>query len=446
LPSPEPSLHVLPLLQEVEDSVKLLTEQTEEYAAYIGIDWGDRKHDVCLKTEARGEAEISVIEHSPAALDAWAEELRQRFAGRPIAVCLELQRGPIVSALLKHGHFVLYPVNPQSLARYRQAWSPSGAKDDPTDAELALDVLLKHRDRLRPLRQESAPMRSLCRLVEDRRRLVGDRVRLTNRLIGALKGYFPGVLEWFEDKGTMVFCDFVERWPTAAQARKARKATLEAFFTEHNVRGSARIDARVAAIKEAVPLTEDPGVVTPALLLVKSLIPQLKVVLAAIQAYDEEISETCNKLSDFKVFKSFPSAAAVYAPRLLAAFGEDKSRFRNASEVQRYCGVAPVTERSGKQNWVHWRFKSSTFLRQTFVEWAALTIPRSYWAGEFYRRQRERGAPHQTALRALAFKWARILFRCWQLGATYDESRYLKTLKLRHSPLISGEQSHAQSP
>jgi hypothetical protein len=79
----------------------------------------------------------------------------------------------------------------QSLARYRQAWSPSGAKDDPTDAELALDVLLKHRDRLRPLRQGSAPMRSLRRLVEDRRR--GNRVRLTNRLIGALKGYFPAL-------------------------------------------------------------------------------------------------------------------------------------------------------------------------------------------------------------------------------------------------------------
>lgn len=425
--------------------MKISTEKEEEYAAFIGIDWGDKKHDVCLKVNAQDVPEFSIIEHSPAALDAWAEQLRKRFEGHPIAVCLELQRGPIVSALLKHDIFVLYPVNPQSLARYRQAWSPSGAKDDPTDAELALDVLLKHRDRLRPLRQQSASMRSLSRLVEDRRRLVGDRVRLTNRLIGALKAYYPGVLDWFEDKGTMVFCDFVERWPSADQARKARKTTLEAFFKEHNVRGSERIEARIAAIKQAAPLTKDPGVVTPAQLLVKSLVPQLKAVLAAIKTYDEQITATCNTLSDFKIFKSFPCAATVYAPRLLAAFGEDRERFRSASDVQRYCGVAPVTERSGKQHWVHWRFKSSTFLRQTLVEWAALTIPRSYWAGEFYRRQRERGATHQTALRALAFKWARILFRCWQQGATYDESRYLKALRTRKSPLIIGEQNHAQS-
>lgn len=417
----------------------------QEYAAFIGIDWGDKKHDVCLKTVDSENLEVSVVEHSPEALSAWAEGLRQRFAGRPIAICLELERGPVVSALLEHDIFVLYPVNPQSLARYRQAWSPSGAKDDPTDAQLALDVLLRHRDKLRPLRRQSAPMRSLCRLVEDRRRLVGDRVRLTNRLTASLKAYFPQVLEWFEDKGTTVFCDFVERWPSAEQARKARKSTLQSFFTEHNVRGAERIDARIEAIKEAAPLTRDPGVVTPALLLVRSLIPQLKAVLAAIKAYDEQISETCSELADFKIFKSFPSAATVYAPRLLAAFGEDRERFRSASDVQRYCGVAPVTERSGKQHWVHWRFKSSTFLRQTLVEWAALTIPRSYWAGEFYRRQRQRGAAHQTALRALAFKWARILFRCWQQGTTYDEPRYLKTLRTRKSPLIIGEQNHAQS-
>lgn len=270
-------------------------------------------------------------------------------------------------------------------------------------------------------------------------------LRLTNRLINALKAYFPDVLDCFEDKGTMVFCDFVERWPTAEQARKARKATLEAFFKDHNVRGRERIEARVSTIKAATPLTKDSGVAVPALLLVKSLIPQLKAVLAAIKDYDEQISATCSKLSDFKIFKSFPCAATVYAPRLLAAFGEDRDRFRTALDIQRYCGVAPVTERSGKQHWVHWRFKSSTFLRQTFVEWAALTIPRSFWVGEFYRRHRQRGATHQTALRALAFKWVRILFRCWKDGSTYDESRYLKHLKIRQSPILIGQQIHAQS-
>ncbi len=425
--------------------MKEIAVREKEFAAFIGIDWGDKKHDVCLKAANSDKLELSVVEHSPEALTSWANGLRERFGGGAIAVCLETWRGPIVSALLAHDVFVLFPVNPQSLARYRQAWSPSGAKDDPTDAQLALDVLLRHRDKLRPLRPQSVAMRSLTRLVKDRRRLVQDRVRITNRLIASLKAYYPHVLDWFQDKDTKVFCDFIERWPTMELARKARKTTLERFFHDHNVRHAERIEARICKIKAATPLTKDLGDITPDRLMVVSLIPQLKALLAAIDTYDKEIASVAPKLTDFKIFRSFPSAAAVYAPRLLVAFGEDRERFKSASEVQRYGGVAPVTERSGKQSWIHWRFKSTKFLRQTFVEWAALTIPRSYWAGEFYKRARAHGATHQTALRALAFKWVRILFRCWQEGTTYDESRYLKHLKNRNAPLITGDQEYAIS-
>jgi transposase len=84
-------------------------------------------------------------------------------------------------------------------------------------------------------------------------------------------------------------------------------------------------------------------------------------------------------------------------------------RYPTADDLQRYAGVAPVTERSGNSTWVHWRWSCPTFLRQTFVEWAALTIPRSFWAAAFYRKQRSAGKSHQAALRALAYKWIRIL-------------------------------------
>jgi transposase len=135
-----------------------------------------------------------------------------------------------------------------------------------------------------------------------------------------------------------------------------------------------------------------------------------------------------------------------FAPRLLCAFGEDRERYHDAKELQRYAGVAPVTESSGNSHWVHWRFKCPAFLRQSFVEWAAETIPRSYWAGAFYAQQRARGASHQAALRALAFKWIRILFRCWKDRTLYDESQYLKALQRRRAPLLhSAAISTAQS-
>lgn len=407
-----------------------------EFAAFIGIDWADRKHDVCLHDPRADGPEQSVLEHRPAAIRAWAEALRQRFPSGHIAVCLELSQGPIVSALLEHDFFIVFPVNPSTLAKYRRAFTPSRAKDDPTDAQIALELLLRHRDKLKPLERESPDMRALQRLVEVRRDLVQDRVRVTNRLTYALKAYFPQVLEWFRDKETAVFADFLERWPSLEDAQRARRDTLVAFFHAHNVRYAATVARRVEAIKSEHPLTTDLAVIQPARLVVQVLLPQLRALVAAISRLDEEIARRCDKLPDYEVFASLPGAGPVFAARLLAAFGQQRDRFPNAAALQKYAGIAPVTERSGNKHWVHWRWACPTFLRQTFVEWAGESIPRSFWARAFYDGQKAKGSSHNAAIRALAFKWIRILYRCWVDRVPYDESRYLGALRKRHAPLL----------
>ena len=98
-----------------------------------------------------------------------------------------------------------------------------------------------------------------------------------------------------------------------------------------------------------------------------------------------------------------------------------------------FAGSSPVTERSGKPSWGHWRFHCPTFLRQTFVEWAAESIRHAFWARVYYQQQRDQGKAHQAAVRALAFKWLRILFRCWQDRTPYDASVYLNALNRRGS-------------
>ena len=132
-----------------------------EFAAFIGIDWADAKHDVCLQAANAARREFSVLAHRPDAIEAWAGTLRQRFQGQPVAVCLELAKGPLVYALQKYDFLVLFPVNPTTLAKYRQAFTPSQAKDDPTDAELQLELLLRHRDKLKPLHPQGDAMRTL---------------------------------------------------------------------------------------------------------------------------------------------------------------------------------------------------------------------------------------------------------------------------------------------
>jgi len=407
------------------------------YAAYIGIDWADQKHDICLQAADADAREFTVLAHRPDTIEAWALSLKQRFQGQPIAVCLELVKGPLVYALQKYDFLVLFPVNPSTLAKYRQAFTPSNAKDDPSDAQLQLELLMQHRDKLKPLQPEGVEMRTLQCLVEQRRGLVNDRVRVTNQLTYALKQYFPQVLEWFKDKDTLVFCDFLSRWSTLKQARLARKITLETFFRDHNVRYPKVIEARVSAIKAATPLTHDVSVILPHQLLVQALTQQLRGLLDAIEHFDTHIAALTQSLPDYALFQALPGAGPIYAPRLLAAFGEQRGRYQSAAQIQKYAGIAPVTERSGKKCWIHWRLQCPKFLRQTFVEWAAETIPRSFWAGAYYRQQRGKGCSHQAALRALAFKWIRILYRCWQSRTPYDESTYLNSLKRRGSPLLN---------
>jgi len=350
--------------------MKQLTSQPDDFAAFVGLDWANAKHDVCLQAADTNRREACVLQHKPEAIEEWVSALRQRFQGKPIAIALELDKGPIVAALQKYDGLVLFPINPLTLARYREAFTTSCAKDDPTDAQLQLELLLKHRDKLNRLRPQSVDMRVLSQLVEDRRVLVNNKVRLLNRLTSALKNYYPQALEWFNEKDTALFCDFLERWPTLKAARLARRSTLVRFFHEHRVRCAELIDRRVQAIKNATPLTTDEGIIMPKRLLVEVLLSQLRAVRQGIERFDEVIAERAHHHPDFALFAALPGAGAVFAPRLLVAFGELRERYADAAALQKYSGIAPVTKRSGNACWVHRRYQCPKFLRQTFVEWS----------------------------------------------------------------------------
>jgi transposase len=406
----------------------------DNIVAYIGLDWADEQHAVHLQT-AEGRIEQGELEQKPAVLHEWIAQLQRRFAGGKIAVALEQRKGAVVHALLMYDCFVLYPINPKALARYREAFRTSGAKDDPLDAELLLDLVVRHRDKLRAWVPDTVESRTLQALCEQRRKLVNQRVALTNRLTSLLKQYFPQALEWVGDLPSVQACDFLTQWPTLATVQKARPRTVRRFYQVHNCRKAAVIDARLAAIASARPLTTDAAVVGPLSLSVQTYATQLRALLAAIQTFDDRIADVFAAHADHDVFTSFPGAGDVCAPRLAAAFGTDRSRWDSAAELQAHSGIAPVTERSGKSLWVHHRLACPKFVKQTFHEFADQSIRFSRWARAYYDQQRARGNDHHAALRALAYKWIRILFRCWKTRRPYDEQQYLEALRRRGSPL-----------
>jgi hypothetical protein len=180
-------------------------------------------------------------------------------------------------------------------------------------------------------------------------------------------------------------------------------------------------------------LTTDEGVIAPNVLLVQALVKQLRVTLEAIETWDHAIAPRAQNHPDFPRFQALPGAGPVFAPRRLVAFGAPRARDAAGAARQKYAGIAPVTERRGKRAWVHWRLQCPTCLRHTVVEGAAESIRHACWAQVYDQQQRDQGKAHQAAVRALAFKWIRILFRCWQERTPYDASVSRNALNSRGS-------------
>ena len=406
------------------------------FAAHIGLDWADEKHDYCLRSVNSSLLEYGKFKHTPALIDEWVSGLKDRFNHQPVAICLELKSGPIVSCLSKYDFITLFFVAPQALANYRKVFTQSGAKDDPTDAFLQFDYLTKHFSDLQEVTLDRQDTRLLEQLTIHRKSFVNEKTKLTNKITAALKAYYPLALDIFTDLDTMVFCDFVERWPNLPKLKGARQDTLIRFFKSHHCGRMDLINRRIELINTAITLTDDDAIIKPYQRYLLGVVNLLKPLLETIKAYDSEIAFIFEQHEDRYIFASFPGAGGNLAPRLLAAFGSDRNKFSSADEVNKCAGISPVVERSGKRSWVHWRFKCSRFLRQTFVEWANQTIKYSFWARSFYDKKRAEGKSHQATIRALAFKWIRIMYRCWKNHTTYDETQYLFALEKRKNKMV----------
>jgi transposase len=420
-----------------------MSKQNVEIAAFVGLDWADQKHVMTLQEANSDQRQRFTLDQTPEALQSWIQLLRDRFAGRAVAIAVEQKRGALIYALMHVDFLRLYPVNPQTLSQFRKAFYPSGAKDDPVDADLLLEILMTHRQHLRVWIPDDVLTRSIQLLTEDRRHVVDERTALTNQLTAALKTYFPQALEWFGDLHTARACAFLQRWPSLQQLKRATSSSIRKFYKAQGYRGEDKLEQLIANINKAQPLTQDGAVLLAGSMKVQALVTQIPLLTDTIERYDQKIASLFDQHDDSTLFGSFPGAGASLAPRLLAAFGSDRGRFEFAAEMQQLSGVAPVTEKSGTGIWIHWRLACSKFLRQTFHEFAGQSITRSDWARVYYDQQRKLGKSHHAALRALAFKWIRIIFRCWKTRTPYDEARYCKSLQLRRSP-VAGKLAAAE--
>ncbi len=404
-----------------------------EFAALIGLDFGDRKHAIALSPRETNKIEQLEIEHSAENLHRWIQGLAERFGGRPVAFAIESTKGAVVSALLEYPWVIIYPIHPATSHRFSTAFSPSGAKGDGPDARVLLDILRCHRDRLRALLPHDAETRRLSQLVETRRSRVNLRTMFTNKVVSLLKGYYPQAPKFFgANRFAPMALDFLDRYPDLQSLQAARPQTLRSFYYSHHVRSKQRVEERIQFAREAQPLTTDPAIIEVSVSQLKFLVTHIRLLNKEIASIEKTIESAFANHPEAAFFNGLPGAGEVMAPRLTILFGVDRDRWANAAEMQKYFGVAPVIEASGKMKWTHWRWNAPLFSRQTLVEWSGISVQHSRWAAAYYQQQDKRGKAHSTIIRSLAFKWLRILWRCWKDHTPYNEDLYLSRLEKRN--------------
>jgi len=405
-----------------------------DYAAFIGIDWADRQHVFSLQEAGQTTKETGTLEQKPEVIGPWLAKLRERFGGRPVAIAVEQSRGALIHALLSYDFIVIYPLHPSTVAKFREAFKSSGAKSDPLDTDQILQILTKHRELLKALKPDTEETRLLARLVEDRRKAVDLRTSHVQALTAALKEYFPQALELVNGNLTSrLACDFLIKWPTFQGFQQAKPSTIKRFYYGHNIRSPEVMEKVLGLATTAQALSSDRAIVESGSRLSQMYAQLIQTLNPVIEHYDSRIEKVFHDHPEANLFNKLPGAGPALAPRLLSFFGTDRSRYEAAGNVQSFSGIAPVTKSSGKTRVVYFRHACPKFDRQTFHEFARLSLAKCQWARNYVDFYTAKGKTFHTIIRALAFKWIRILFRCWKNRTPYDETKYMDSLKKRGS-------------
>ena len=394
---------------------------------YMGIDWADREHAVWVEDEQGAKVAELTVPHTAEGLSEFGRWLYERRAqGSELWAAIEKPDGRVVDFLLDHG-VVVYPVNPKALDRARDRFRMSGAKSDPFDARVLAAFVRTDHPHLRPLRPNSEPAQELKLLTRDYQRMVRQQTRLVNQLTATLKEYYPRPLELFEELTTSLARAFLETYPTPEALTALTPKPWQRWAREHRL-SAGRTQALWEALKQP-HLPVPPHVVRAKARLVRVLVAQLGATVDAVNEYRKAVEDFFATLPAAEWARTLPAGqSGITVPTLWAELGDADGRWQSVQHLQGHAGAVPVTERSGKQEFVKFRFACNTHLRHAVHQLAWLSLPHSEWAHAYYTQYRKRGHDHHEALRALGAKWLKIIFVLWTRHIPYDENYHLATM------------------
>lgn len=393
---------------------------------YAGIDWADRHHDVVVIDESGRKVAQLHVDHSPEGLARLVSFLREIAPLDQIACILETTHGLLIAALLEAGA-ALYPVNPKTVDRKRKA---SGAKTDLIDAYLLAKHGRSEFADLRRLEPDGPQIAELKALTRDQDALIQGQTRLVNQLTACLKAYYPAALQLFcklQQRSALVF---LQTYPAPAAAQAASLAEIEMTLKKGGHTNPGKTAPKIFATLHQPHLQADQITTRTKARLTLALVEQLLPLVKQIAEYDKAISDLFLTHADSSIFNGLPGAGKRLAPRLLAEWGDDRTRYAETRSIQALAGTCPVPWKSGEYATVHMRFACLKPLRNALYQFAWQSTRYEPWAEAYYQRKRAEGKSHSMAVRALANVWVRVIFALWNKREAYQRATFEEAQRL----------------
>lgn len=390
---------------------------------FVGIDWSERHHDVCvIDAEGKKLAAVRVPEGTQGLAQVHGVIADHAAGPQEVIVGIETDRGLLVNALVAAGYRI-FAINPLSVDRYRDRHSTSGAKSDPGDAKVLADIVRTDRHNLRPLAGDSELSESLKLIARTHQSFVWERQRHVNRLRSALREFYPQALEAFgTELASADALAVLKIAPTPELGRALSRAKISSALARAGRKRN--LAARTEQIQKALrseQLRAPVGIERAFGVIVSSLIGLIDGLNTQIAGLLQELERSFELHPDAEVLRSLPGLGIVLGARVLGEFGDDPTRYADARARRNYAGTSPITRASGTRRVVLARFARNERLFDACFFWAFTALTKSEGARGYYDAQRERGKTHNQALRALANRLVGILHGCLVRGDLYRE-------------------------
>jgi transposase len=404
---------------------------------YLGVDWADQEHAIWTLDEGGRKISARTVAHTATGLSEWGRELDEwRAQGIELWAAIERPEGRVVDCLLDHG-VVVYPLNPKALDRARDRFRQSRAKSDAFDARVAADFLRTDQGHLTALQPSSAAAQELKYLTEDCQRLIRQQTRLLNQLTATLKAYYPRALEVAE-LTTALTRAFLAAYPTPETLSRLTERQWRRWARTQRLSAS-RTDELWTAL-QAPQLPVPAHVVRAKARLMQTLVAALEPVVGAVTSYRQAIDDFFAGMPAAATARTLPvGKQGLLVPTLWARLGDAPGRWQSFRHLQAQAGSVPVTERSGKQRAVHFRYACDKTLRYVLDHVAFRSLQHSDWARAYYDQQRARGHGHRQALRAVGAKWLKIIFVMWRDNIAYSEEHHLASIARQQFRCAAGK-------